>query len=142
MTMQKKTMTLAVQYLYGKGIIKKDIDIANKTGYNKSTVSSYISGRIEPSQDFVQAFEKSFKIKLSDFKEGGQHETVLTSDPLQLISERLLQVFAISRVNQSLLLEILSNQSGKTVMELQRIVSSAMDEELKQIVRELKQGGS
>lgn len=139
--MMQKAIASAVQYLYGKGIITKDKDIADKTGYNKATVSSYISGRTIPSADFIAAFEKTFKLKLSDFEKGGEMHPVPVADPLQVLSEKVIQSYALGRVNQSLLIEILSHQTGKTVMELQRVVSSAMDAELKQLLVELKQVG-
>lgn len=129
----------AVQYLYGKGIIKKDKDISDKTGYNKATVSSYINGKIKTSADFIQAFERVFKLKLKDFEKGGQLEQVPATDPMQLIAEKVLQVYATARVNQSLLVEILANQTGKTVMELQRATTAAMDAELKELLHELRQ---
>lgn len=131
----------AVQYLYGQGVIKKDKDISDKTGYNKATVSSYINGKIKPSADFTQAFERVFKVKLKDFEKGGQFEPVPAADPLQIITEKVLQVYATARVNQSLLIEILASQTGKTVMELQRAVSASMDGELKQLINELRLGG-
>lgn len=129
----------AVQYLYGKGIIKKDKDISDKTGYNKATVSSYINGKISPSEGFVKTFEKVFRLSLKDFEKGGQLEQVPATDPLQLISEKVLQIYATARVNQSLLVEILANQTGKTVMELQRATTAAMDAELKELLHELRQ---
>ena len=136
----RQNLKNAVQYLYGVGEIKKDKDIAEKLGYNKSTVSSYVSGRTDPSRDFVELFEKTFKIKLSDFAVGGAKEIIVKEDPLQLFAESLLQVKAYARVNQSLLVEILAHQTGKTVMELHRVIASAMDAELKAIAHELKQG--
>ena len=135
----RESLKNAVQYLYGIGEIKKDKDIAERLGYNKSTVSSYITGRSEPSRDFVETFENVFKIKLSDFAEGGNKEIIVKDDPMQLFAENLLQVKAYVRVNQSLLAEILANQTNKTVMELHRVISTAMDAELKEIARELKQ---
>lgn len=71
-------LSQAVQYLYGKGSIKKDKDIVDKTGYNKATVSSYISGRTKPSKDFVEKFEKVFAIKLEEFGPGQEREIVAT----------------------------------------------------------------
>lgn len=137
--MASNTLASAVQYLYGKGIIKKDKDIADKTGYNKATVSSYLSGKIPPSEGFIKTFEKVFRLHLKDFEKGGQLEQVPATDPLQLISEKVLQLYATARVNQSLLIEILANQTGKTVMELQRAVSASMDAELKELINELRQ---
>ena len=139
--MHNTSLQKAVQYLYGQGIIKKDKDIADKTNYNKATVSSYTSGRTKVSEDFVQAFERVFKIKLKDFEDGGMLAPIEIKNPSQIMLERVVQLTAISRVNQSLLVEILASQSGKTVMELQRAVSSAMDAELKSLLAELKQDG-
>ena len=130
----------AVQFLYGKGMIKKDKDIADKTGYNKATVSSYISGRTKASEDFIATFEKAFKVSLKDFAKGGELEPIPVVDPIQVLTEKVIQAYATARVNQSLLVELLAGQSGKTVMELQRIVSTAMDSELKQLLAELKRG--
>lgn len=139
--MHNISLQKAVQYLYGQGAIKKDKDIADKTGYNKATVSSYTSGRTKVSEDFAEAFERVFKIKLKDFEDGGMLAPIEIKNPSQLMLERVVQLTAISRVNQSLLVEILASQTGKTVMELQRAVSSAMDAELKSALAELKQDG-
>jgi transcriptional regulator with XRE-family HTH domain len=129
----------AVQYLYGKGLIRRDKDIADKTGYNKTSVSSYINGNVKASDRFLQAFQRTFKIELSKFEEGSPEEIVTPGDPMQLLMERILKTYAVARVNQSLLIEILAAQTGKTVMELHRVVSSAMEVETKEILRELRQ---
>ena len=57
----------AVKSLYGRGIIEQDSDIAEKVGYSKGTVSSYINGKTEMSINFKESFEKVFKLKLADF---------------------------------------------------------------------------
>lgn len=59
----------AVRSLYGQGVINKDKDIADKTGYKKSTVSGYISGKVDASPGFRKKFEEVFELKLSDFAE-------------------------------------------------------------------------
>lgn len=137
----QKELQSAIQYLYGQGTIKKDKDIADATGYNKATVSSYVSGRTKPSRDFIAAFQKAFGVRLEDFKTNGSKDAIKEDNPLQLISERVLQLYAAARVNQSLLVEVLANQTGKTVLELQRVVSSAVDAELKQLLDELRRKG-
>lgn len=129
----------AVQYLYGKGIIKKDKDIADKTGYNKSTVSSFITGHTKASLPFIQKFEKAFRLSLKDFVKGGTHEPVPIADPTQMNTEKLLQVYAIGRTNQSLLVEVLAHLKNIPVMEVQRTVTSAMADELKGLKDELQQ---
>jgi phage repressor protein C with HTH and peptisase S24 domain len=44
-------------------------EISEKTGYNKGTISSYISGKIPPSIPFLEIFSKEFKINLKDFED-------------------------------------------------------------------------
>lgn len=134
----KNALATAVQHLYGTGVINKDKDIADKTGYNKATVSSYLSGKIAPSSDFLQSFEKAFRVSVKDFDKGGKLQPIAAPNPMQLLTEKMIQLTAINRVNQSLLIEVLANQSGKTVMELQRVVSAAMDAEIKQLLDELR----
>lgn len=53
-----------VQYLYDKGFITADKDIADKTKYGKSTVSEYIGGNKEASPEFLKKFEEVFELKI------------------------------------------------------------------------------
>lgn len=58
----------AVAYLIGKGIIKKDIDVVNVLRMSKGTFSAYKSGKIPPSENFIQKFESQYGIRLADFE--------------------------------------------------------------------------
>lgn len=58
----------AVEDLYNNKIIRKDKDIADKTGYSKSTVSGYISGKVMASEDFLKEFENKFEIRLANYR--------------------------------------------------------------------------
>lgn len=75
----------AVRWLKGRGIIDKDKDIVEKTGYGKSTVSGYISGKIDASADFRTKFENAFELSLADFSSVSNSDsdtpTNLTGDP-------------------------------------------------------------
>lgn len=137
--MQTKLLEKAVQYLYGHGIIKKDKDIADKTEYNKATVSSYLSGKISPSEEFIRKFEKAFRLKLEDFKDGGEHETVAVHDPIQLLSEGILQVKAELQTNRQLMIEVLAAVTNKSVMEVQLLSDKMLSHNLSKILSELKQ---
>lgn len=131
----------AVQYLRGKGIVHKDKDIAEKTGYGKASISNYVNGKMTASKEFIKKFETVYKLKLADFKPGGNKEEIDVPDGDQMVAESVIQIMATARTNQSLLVEVLANQTGKTVMELQRVVSDTMAVELKQILHELKVDG-
>lgn len=50
----------AAQILKGKGIIKRDKDIADMTGYSKESVSNMLSGRTAISNKFKTKFEEIF----------------------------------------------------------------------------------
>lgn len=134
-----KELQHAIQYLKGKGVIKRDGDIAQKTGYNKSTVSSYIGGRTIPSENFLHKFESVYGIKLDQFKKGSPTDEIPIKDPLRELLEQVLQIKAYSIVNQSLLVEILAEQTGKPVMQYRTIVEQAMEAELKSLMTLLKQ---
>lgn len=73
----------AVRWLKGRGLIDKDKDIGDKTGYRKSTVSGYVKGRIVASSDFRTKFEEAFKLKLADFESEPEPDTPtnVTGDP-------------------------------------------------------------
>lgn len=60
----------AVRHLLGKGLITSDKDIADKMKYSKSTVSGYITGKVKASKNFINEFEKTFKLSLDSFKNG------------------------------------------------------------------------
>lgn len=69
----------AVEHLYNQKVIKKDKDIVESTGYSKGTVSGYIKGTAKASEEFLNKFEDSFKIKLANFRNGE------TPEPRQVI---------------------------------------------------------
>lgn len=52
-----------IAFLKKRGIIERDIDIVNKTGYDKSTLSNYISGRIKASRNFKEKFYEVFNLQ-------------------------------------------------------------------------------
>ena len=141
--MQKNSVLLskAVQYLYGVGTIKKDKDIADKTGYNKATVSSYISGKITPSAGFIDSFERVFKVKLSQFQEGGDKEVVVVPDAMQLLSESVLQLKAEMQTNRQLMVEVLAAVTNRPVTEVQLMAERFLSHNLTKIAIELRQGG-
>jgi hypothetical protein len=60
-----KGLQEAVKKLYELGIIKAQVDIVDRTGYGKSTVSEYVNGNKEASPDFIDEFEKVFDLKIS-----------------------------------------------------------------------------
>ena len=137
---QNELLNKAVQYLYGKGIITKDKDIADRMGYNKATVSSYLSGNAKASSEFEKNFEKAFTIKLKDFAAGGMQETIKTPDAIQLITESLLQMQAETQTNRQLLVEILASVSDRPVSDIQIMTEKLLQHNLTKIVHELRQG--
>lgn len=132
-------LSQAVQFLYGKGTIKKDKDIAEKTGYNKATISSYIGGRTKPSADFLEKFEKVFRLKLSDFDVGGPQEIIKHPDALQLLSENILLLKAEHQTNRQLLIEVLAAVTNRSVTEVGLIADKILSHNLEKILHELKQ---
>jgi predicted transcriptional regulator len=129
----------AVQSLYGSGVITKDKDIADKLGYTKATVSSYLSGKTKASNHFERLFEKSFDVKLSDFEPGGKHEAVIVPDSLQLITESILQMKAEIQTNRQLMVEVLAQVSDRSVSEVNLMAESLLKHNLAKIASELKQ---
>jgi phage repressor protein C with HTH and peptisase S24 domain len=51
----------AVELLKSRRIVKKDKEIAEKTGYDKSVISNYLSGRVKVSDSFMEKFNEVFK---------------------------------------------------------------------------------
>ncbi len=130
----------AVQHLYGKGIINKDKDIADKMKYNKATVSSYINGKSKASAEFERNFEKTFNLKLLDFAAGGKEETIEQPDALQLLSENILQMKAEIQACRQLVIETLAAVSDRPVSDVQLMAEKLLQHNLAKIVNELKQG--
>lgn len=58
----------AITYLKSIKRIIYDKDIAEVTGYNKSTVSEYVRGIEKASSDFEDEFERKFGISLEDYE--------------------------------------------------------------------------
>lgn len=131
----------AVQYLYGKGIIRKDKDLAEKLGYSKATVSSYVSGKAKASRQFEIEFERVFNLKLSDFdKDENKVEEIVKEDGMQLLSETILQLKAEMQTNRQLMIETLAAASNRSVTEVQLMAESLLQHNLSKIVNELRQG--
>lgn len=133
--MKSKLLQHAVQHLYGKGLIAKDKDISDKTGYNKSTVSSYIGGKAEPSDEFITKFEKAFHLKISDFTHA---ETVEVRNLDQLLAERIVRIEAQVNVNKQLLVELLALKSGRSMVEINTIAEKAYDHLVAKLIAELE----
>lgn len=53
-----------IELLKGKRIIRKDKDISDRTGYKKSTVSNYLSGKVPPSKPFLDKFYEVYSSDL------------------------------------------------------------------------------
>lgn len=128
----------AVQYLYGQGTIVKDRDIADKTGYNKATISGIINGKKKASPKFLKNFEKAFDIQLSDFSDGGSQETIIITDAVQLISESMVLLKAEAITNRQMAIEILAAVSGRSVSDVQLLQEKLFSHNLATLVRELK----
>jgi transcriptional regulator with XRE-family HTH domain len=137
---QNELLNKAVQYLYGKGIITKDKDIADKMGYNKATVSSYLSGNAKASSEFEKNFEKAFTLKLKDFAAGGKQETIEKPDAIQLLTESILQIKAEIQTNRQMMIETLAAASNRSVMDVQLMAEKLLQHNLAKILHELKQG--
>lgn len=58
----------AVEVLYRERIIKKQKEIAEKTGFDEGVVSNYLSGRVNASRNFLDVFSNVFKIDLENIK--------------------------------------------------------------------------
>lgn len=140
MTIENKALRNAVQYLYGKGTIRRDRDVVEKTGYNKATVSSYISGRTKASKDFQDKFEAVFNLSLADFSESANFEKVAYKDAMQLLAESVLQMKAEAQTGRQLMIEILAKVSDRSVMEVQLLAEKSLERNLSRIEDELKQG--
>jgi transcriptional regulator with XRE-family HTH domain len=138
--LQNALLIKAVQYLYGKGVISKDKDIADRMKYNKATVSSYINGKTKASVEFERNFEKAFNLKLADFAAGGKEETIEQPDALQLLSENVLQMKAEIQACRQLVIETLAAVSDRPVSDVQLMAEKLLQHNLSRIVNELKQG--
>lgn len=53
-----------VEQLRSKRIIVQDKDIIARTGYKKSTISNYLSGKVSPSKPFLKKFYEVYSLDL------------------------------------------------------------------------------
>jgi len=63
----RTALEAAVAYLIGMGVVKKDADVCEATGEQKGNFSSFKSGAVKPTKNFVLKFEDHYRLKLSDF---------------------------------------------------------------------------
>lgn len=64
-----------VAFLKGKSIIKRDKEIADRTGFNKTVVSTYLSAKVNASKNFLQKFYEVFEKDLAANKVGNHLQT-------------------------------------------------------------------
>jgi len=62
--MENIELIRVVQDLFDKKIIFTNKDISDKTGYDKSTISPYLNGKVKASRKFINAFEMAFNVKV------------------------------------------------------------------------------
>ncbi|MDR2207122.1 MAG: helix-turn-helix domain-containing protein [Flavobacteriaceae bacterium] len=67
--MQGFELEIKIQGFYNYIKIKKirNKDIVEKTGLKKSNISNYMNGKLEPSENFINDFEKCYNVNLDDF---------------------------------------------------------------------------
>lgn len=75
-----------VEILKSKRVIKKDVEIAEKTGFSKPVVSNYLSGRVKASDNFISAFEKNYEIKVFDNKVFSSSDSRELPNPIATIN--------------------------------------------------------
>jgi transcriptional regulator with XRE-family HTH domain len=66
-TRYRTALEAAVQYLKDNDRVSSATDIADELKMSKGTLSTYISGKSDPSKNFIQNFEDTYRIKLEDF---------------------------------------------------------------------------
>lgn len=60
--------------------IIRDIEIASKTGYSKGLVSSYLSGSIKASKNFLNKFKEVYKNELAGISPSPEHQPEPSDD--------------------------------------------------------------
>lgn len=58
-----KELIQKVEQLRRQGVIRRDADIVEKTGFSKSVVSSYLNGKIKASRNFTDKFDEVFSLR-------------------------------------------------------------------------------
>lgn len=66
------SLSQAVEFLKANRIIKRDVEIAERTGYSKGVVSNYLNGKIEVSEKFKKKF---FEVYKEELKQNNVSET-------------------------------------------------------------------
>lgn len=112
--------------------------IAEKTGYSKGNVSSYLSKKSPPSENFINAFYNSFKVVPRETSESraaiqvpGDMEKILRD-----YEERLLRTEAHLEVYESVIATLWSeskNDFTKKLGELRELVQAAAKRRLAEL---------
>ena len=90
-----------VETLKAKRTIKKDVDIVASTGFSKTVVSNYLSGRIKASDNFLDKFEKVYGVDIFN-KNGLSKDIEITTSlhaELGRINEILIRLFIYGNKN-------------------------------------------
>lgn len=56
-------------------------DINKKTGYGKGNLSKILNAEIEPSENFIELFERAYNISVSDFEEDEENNLRILHEP-------------------------------------------------------------
>lgn len=89
----------AVDKLRSQGVIKRDKEIAERTGYSPESVSNMISGKVNVSDKFKRKFQESFKEELSKLVKHTEYSAEL-SETSELKDKLIMRLEEVIHLQQ------------------------------------------
>lgn len=129
-----------VETLKAKRTIKKDVDIVASTGFSKTVVSNYLSGRIKASDNFLDKFEKVYGVDIFN-KNGLSNDIEITTSlhaELGRINEILIRLQATARISTMSVIELRAKVYGRAYSLEATEMEKTIAEEVSRLLDELK----
>ena len=114
----------AVAFLKGQKIIKKEIEISIDTGFSKGAVSNYITGKQQPSKNFIDKFAEVYSLDLNQFAKA---IPIPVSNPESIVMGTIMRTEAQVRVTASYVAEIYGHLKNVPVAKVLRDMESMVE---------------
>ena len=102
----------AVIYLKGSNQIKNQDEVRQRLQITKGNLSNYINGRVKAPQKVITAFEKEFKLKLSEFKQAKEPPKLKAVSAIDFQSFVITKITTIESMIYAIAQTIAANKSG------------------------------
>lgn len=108
--MEARELTDFVHQLKSQKIIKKDIEVADATGFNKASLSNFLNGRVPISEKFERVFLEKYKRYLKEANKvlapiDCEHELAQAQKEIALLTDHIKTLKKMNSVLEAFVLK-------------------------------------